>query len=235
MNPLISVIVPVYNQSRELLQKVLSSIEEQTYDNLEVVVVDDGSSENFQFEIFNFQKDLDKVCFRQENRGAPAARNKGFELSRGEYVIFWDADIVGKSDMVEKMYTALREDENASYSYCNFSLGQKKMPAQSFDSEKLKRNNFIHTTSLIRRDDFPGFDESLKRFQDWDLWLTMSEQGKKGAWIGEYLFTIVESGGMSSWLPRFAYKVPFRWLPGIAGKVREYEKGRDVVLKKHNL
>ena len=62
--------------------------------------------------------------------------------------------------------------------------------------------------SLIRRKDFPqsGWDESIKKLQDWDLWLQMLSEGKTGLWIPQVLFTIIPGGHISTWLPAFAYK-----------------------------
>lgn len=234
MHPLISVIIPVYNQE-EKLRNTLDSIVAQTYRPLEVVIVDDGSQTEISRNKIQFPSDIDVVYCRQENKGAPAARNRGFELSKGELVIFWDADIVGKSDMLEQMFTALETHPEASFAYTNFYWGKKKMPAIAFDGEQLKKVNYITTTSLIRRKNFLGFDESLKRFQDWDLWLTLSETGKSGVWIDEYLFTISPGGTMSSWLPRFAYSAPWKWLPWWSVRVRGYEEGKQKIIKKHGL
>lgn len=234
MRPLISIIIPVYNQAKELAL-ALDSIRKQTHPNLEVIVVDDGSDKNFQFSIFNFQKKIPTQYFRQENKGAPAARNKGFELSKGEHVIFWDADITGKPEMLEKLEKALKANPEASYSYSDFYFGKKKMKAGEFDSERLKQNNYITTTSLIRREALVPFDENLKRFQDWDLWLMMLEQGKKGVYVPGFLFKAKPGGTMSSWLPSFAYRKPFKWLPGVKRRVEEYEKAKEVVRKKHKL
>ena len=86
--------------------------------------------------------------------------------------------------------------------------------------------------ALIRREDFPatGWDESLKKFQDWDLWLTMLSLGKIGYFIPQVLFTISTGGVMSSWLPSFAYKLlPF--LP----TVKKYKAAKAVIFKKHGL
>ena len=107
-------------------------------------------------------------------------------------------------------------------------LNQK---ASSFDKNFLKQNNYIDTTSLIRRSDFPGFDESLKRFQDWDLWLAMLEQGKKGIFIPKVLYKkIISNGGISFWLPSFVYRLPWK-----IGKVKKYEEARAIVARKHGL
>ena len=109
------------------------------------------------------------------------------------------------------------------------------MPAREFNIEELKENNFIHTTSLIRRKDVMAWDESLKRFQDWDLWLTMSEEGKSGVWVDDELFTVLGGGTMSKWLPRLAYRAPFKWLPFVSKSVFKYEEAKKTVLQKHKI
>lgn len=227
---MISVIIPLYNHQKAL-ERALRSIAAQTYQDIEIVIVDDGSDE----ELETGDWELDVTLHRQENAGAPTARNKGFTLSKGEYVIFWDADVVGEPEMLEKMVQALDENPEASFAYANHVFGNKRMPSQHWSTEALEHNNYIHSTSLIRRDAAVRWDESLKRFQDWDLWLTMAEQEKSGVWIDEYLFQVDTGGTMSTWLPSFAYKKPWRWLPGIAKKVRRYEEAKQVVLKKHHL
>src|SRR3989339_2236691 len=102
MPKLISIIIPVYNRV-EIFEKSLLSAIQQNYENKEIIVVDDGSIpaiSNFKFQISN---DLQIKWFRQDNAGAPSARNKGFRESKGDYLIFWDADIEAESDMLEKM------------------------------------------------------------------------------------------------------------------------------------
>ena|SRR3989338_3069106 len=231
---LVSIIIPVYNQS-QALAKALDSVFAQTYKNIEVIVVNDGSQEDVGEKIKRL-KDYKIIFERQEHTGANAARNRGFALSKGDYVIFWDADVVGEPDMLEKMMQALEGHPEASYAYSNFRLEQgKKMKGQVFDAEALWQRNFIHTTSLIRRADFLGFDESIQRFQDWDLWLTMLEQGKSGVWIDEELFRIITKGAMSQWLPRFAYHAPWKYLPWVSGKVKAYEAAYGIIQSKHNI
>jgi hypothetical protein len=110
------------------------------------------------------------------------------------------------------------------------------MRAGHFDEDKLRQNNFIMTTSLMRRHDFPYFDESLKRFQDWDLWLTMSESGKVATYLPEFLFFIIpHKNGISSWLPKIAYKKPWSMLPFFKKRVMAYEEARKIIMQKHGL
>lgn len=107
-----------------------------------------------------------------------------------------------------------------------------------FDVKVLTDHNFIMTTSLIRKEVFPLFDESLKRFQDWDLWLTLAKQGKEGIYIDEFLFRAMPKKfgiGISSWLPSFAYKKPWSSLPFFKKRVAAYNEAKAILVRKHQL
>lgn len=240
--PLISVIIPVYNHAHTL-KKSIECVFRQTYRPLEVIVVNDGSTDNFDEVAEECLKLTEKQCIgegsllsilSQPNSGAPAARNRGFAASRGEYVIFWDADTIAQPDMLQKLYTALQEHPEASYSYSQFKFGWKVIKSQEFDAEKLKQVNYIDATSLVRRSALSEkpWDESLKRFQDWDLWLSLLAQGKTGVFVPEVLYGKVVGGrvGISNWMPSFIYKLPWK-----TKRVRRYEEAREVVLRKHRL
>ena len=189
----------------------LESIKNQTFQGFEIIIVNDGStditSEELEKLTLQFSNSPILHTIHQPNQGAPVARNRGFDESRGAYVLFCDADIIMKPDMLEKMAKALDENSEVSYVYSSFKFGWKKFQLWKFDAEKLKQMPYIHTTSLIRREHFPGWDPTLKRLQDWDLWLTMLEQGHTGKWIPEVLFTVKTGGTMSSWLPSFLTKI----------------------------
>lgn len=225
---LISIIIPVYNHNKAL-NKALTSIAEQSYKNIEVIVVDDGSDIPVSFS--------DKYTLvRQNNLGAPSARNHGMSFAKGEYIIFWDADVIARFDFLEILYITLQKNLDASFAYSNMHFGNHDMKAKKFDILELRKNNFIHTTSLIRRKDIIDWDESIKRFQDWDMWLSLSEKGRRGVWIDQFLFTVLEDNGkISFWLPKFAYKKPWKWFPWISSRVAQYEKARDIVIQKHKI
>lgn len=231
----ISIIIPVYNHLPELKQ-ALQSIKNQTYQNFEVIIVDDGSDYPIEEKINKNDFNFEIIFLREENRGAPVARNKGFEISKGDFVIFWDADVIGTPEMLQKMYNVLTIHPEASYAYADFYYGKKAMKAGKFDSDRLKKENYIMTTSLIRRNDFTYFDKELKRFQDWDLWLTMLEKNKIGIYIPEFLFFVIpHKNGISFWLPAIAYKKPFSFLPGFRARVKAFEKAKKIVMEKHDL
>ena len=237
---LISVIIPVYNHAHTL-KRSIESIFNQTYRPLEVIVVNDGSTDNFAEVIKECLLLTEGDCIgagsvlsviSQTSSGAPAAKNRGLAQSKGEYVIFWDADTLARPQMLQKMFDALQKNPHASYAYSQFKFGWKTIKSNTFAADKLKKINYIDTTSLIRRQDFPGFDESIKRFQDWDLWLTMLEQGKIGVFIPEVLYKKIVGGreGISSWLPSFFYRLPWT-----TKEVKKYEEAKNIILKKHKL
>lgn len=92
MNKKISVIIPVYNTNPEFLQKAINSVLNQTYKNIEVIIVNDGSTDN---NTLNFLKTLDNKninIINQENKGAGGARNTGINSATGDYIGFLDAD-----------------------------------------------------------------------------------------------------------------------------------------------
>lgn len=227
---MISIIIPAYNRADDL-DSCLRSITAQDYDKYEIIVVNDGSNDNTEEVVKKHKEELGYRLdyIEQENQGSNPARNRGFEKAKGELLIFCDADVVMRPDCLKLMRQALLDHPEASYAYSGHKFGWKKFPGFPFDEEKLKQMPYIHTTSLIRREHFPGFDENIKRLQDWDLWLTMLEWGHQGVWIDQILFTVRSGGTMSSWLPSFAYKLPF--LPA----VKKYRKAEKVIKEKHNL
>ena len=233
---MISVIIPVYNQG-EKLRGCLDSLLAQTFKDFEVIVVNDGSTDK-SGEISNLfgdkfkQAEIDYKIIEQENKGAPRARNRGWQDSRGDYLFFCDADVVLDKNCFAEMINALKNNPDAAFAYSSFMWGNKLFKLQSFDRGKLKQAPYISTMSMIRTKNFPltGWDESLKKFQDWDLWLTIGEQGGRGIWIDKPLFSACTGGTMSNWLPSFVYKL-FPMLPS----VKKYQTAMQIVKEKHGL
>lgn len=231
---MISIIIPVYNQANKI-SKCLDSILNQSYKDFEVIVVNDGSRDNM-VEVLEKYKNTFHVMryalrvINQENQGSNPARNRGAQEAKGEYIIFCDADVVMQPEMLETMLNTLEANPEASFVYSAFFWGRKFFPLWAYDEQRLREMPYIHTTSLIKREHFPGFDDKIKRLQDWDLWLTMLERGHKGVWISKALFKVETGGTISSWLPKFAYKLlPF--LP----QVKKYDKAMRIIKDKHKI
>jgi glycosyltransferase involved in cell wall biosynthesis len=232
---MISVIIPVYNQAKKLA-KTLDSLNKQTNKNFEIIIVNDGSSDNPESVFTDFVKkntiNGSLLFFNQKNQGAPAARNRGFRESKGNFLFFCDADAILKPETLEVMQDALIFHPGASFVYSSFKWGSKYFRVGPYDKNRLKKEPYIHTMSLIKRSDFPNsaWDEDIKKFQDWDLWLTMLKAGKYGVWIDQILFTIIPGGTISTWLPSFFYKY-FKFLP----VVKKYHQAKKIILQKHEL
>lgn len=236
---MISIIIPVYNQADKII-KTLNSITSQTYTDFELIIVNDGSTDNVENACAPYLKKLSKqlstdhncLFINQENKGAPAARNRGREAAKGDYLFFCDADAVLKETALEELLASLAWHPEASYAYSSFQWGKKLFKLASFDADRLRQEPYIHTMSLIKALDYPdsGWDQSIKKFQDWDLWLTMLKNGKTGVFVDKVLFKVSTGGTISSWLPSFAYKLlPF--LPA----VKKYKRALEIIKKKHGL
>ncbi|MBR3320111.1 glycosyltransferase [Candidatus Saccharibacteria bacterium] len=116
--PLISLIVPIYNVE-PYLGKCFSSIKNQTYQNLEIILIDDGSTDNSGKHCDLFAKDDSRVIVKhQKNAGLSSARNTGLSVARGKYVVFLDSDDYVAPDYVEYLFN-LSESTNSPISVCS--------------------------------------------------------------------------------------------------------------------
>lgn len=229
----VSVIVPVFKRV-ELLEECLVSFAASTRKPCEIIVVDDGNSPSDAARISDVcAKYSAKLVSLTKNSGAPAARNAGAKIATGDALFFADADISIKSDGLEALCRALENHEGASFAYGDFMFGKILMQAREFSVEALKKTNYISSMSLVRRVIFRPFDERLKRFQDWDLWLSLALRGASGVYVPQIIFTAQPGGSMSVWIPAIVIKYArvCMWVP----RVRRYMTARAVILKKHSL
>jgi GT2 family glycosyltransferase len=170
----------------------LSSLRGQTYEPIEIVVVDDGSS----CDVGRIARlHATDVLVRTTHLGPARAFNRGFLRGTGQFVIFCDDDLELNPRMMEKLVDALAKNPSKAYAYCGFvsveDNDQSVKGMHEFDPHRLIQGNYISGTSLIRRSKFIAagmFDPQIPRLIDWDLWLSLLERGEEGVLVPAILF-----------------------------------------------
>lgn len=117
-NPLVSVIIPLYNAER-FVEETIESVLNQTYRNLEIIVIDDGSSDN-SLQVANKYKSRGIKIFSQANRGASAARNLGIQHATGDFIQFLDADDILHPDKIKNQVCILINEDSNTLVFCKW-------------------------------------------------------------------------------------------------------------------
>ena len=178
MNPLISVIVPCYNQA-QYLDECLQSVLDQTYTDWECIIVNDGSPDHTEEMAKSWlEKDPRFKYIHKENGGLSSARNAGITEAKGEWVLPLDAD-----DKIGNQYLELAEKEfvkNPSVVYCKaefFGTINEFWDIPSYDFDKIKYTNQIFCSAFYKRKDWAlvkGYDVNLKfGREDWEFWISI--------------------------------------------------------------
>ena len=185
----VSVIIPTFNRAHTLCRAV-NSVLNQTFRDLEVIIVDDDSKDNTEEILRKFNDPRVVYVKHKSNRGAGAARNTGIKNAEGKYIAFLDSDDEWLPVKLEKQLKKIEQANNrVGLVYTGFSVlsenGRKildwtpKIEGKVFD--RLLEGNYLGTTStvLLRRECFDEvgfFDESLKSCQDWDMWIRVAKK-----------------------------------------------------------
>lgn len=183
MKPLVSVIVPIYNAA-PYLQETLDSILASTYRPIEIIMMDDGSTDS-SLSIAKLYCQLHPECqvFTQKNAGASAARNSAIKLSHGTYILPVDADNTIDELYISEAVDVLEESPHIKIVSCRADFfgertGEWKFPP--FSKQLLARKNMIDTCAMYRRVDWEkteGYMEVCGAREDWDMWLSLLETG----------------------------------------------------------
>ncbi len=123
MNDKVSIVVPVYNVKKYIRETVLS-VMSQSYENWELILVDDVSTDGTREELETFKDSRVKVIYLNENRGAAHARNVGIRESDGRYLAFLDADDIWKEEKIKSQINFMKEKEIA-FSFMNYEFGDE--------------------------------------------------------------------------------------------------------------
>ncbi|MGL4760508.1 MAG: glycosyltransferase family 2 protein [Sarcina sp.] len=132
----VTIIIPVYN-AIENIEETLRSAINQTYENKEIILIDDGSNDG-SGEVIKKYLNKNIFYFYQENKGVSVARNKGIELASGDYIMFLDSDDILDENKVIKQIEAIKRDK-ADICYCGYNLWEKKKNTYNKYNMKFKK------------------------------------------------------------------------------------------------
>lgn len=186
--PTVSVVIPTYNRS-EFLYEAINSVFHQTYQDFEVIVVDDGSTDNTESIISKFDGRV--RYFKQANSGSAVARNRGILNSRGNFIAFLDSDDLWYPQKLEKQIKVFEKHPDVGLVFCDCSRGNSmSFPAPKrgyFSNVNFSQGNLfpllckmnpVWTPSVICRYEVFNYsglmDHTLRRAQDIDLWIRIA-------------------------------------------------------------
>lgn len=197
--PKVSVIIPTYNQSA-YLKDALASALSQTYRDYEVVVVNDGSTDDTEAVVQRIGGDVRYIF--QQNQGLAGARNTGIRAAQGEYIALLDSDDIWDATFLERMMALAQRAPGASVLYCGICYidahkhdlpqrgGTKAYPEGQLYQTLLRANFLIPSTVVMKRNAVMAaglFDPAFRRLQDRELWIRMLRRGEQFAGLDEAL------------------------------------------------
>ena len=189
---LVSVVIPTYNREKTL-EASIKSVEDQTYDDIEIIVVDDGSTDGTEALVQHLSSEDTRIRYLKNSKaeGVSGARNTGIDAAVGEYIAFNDSDDYFRKVKIQKQIEQL---QNADFCSCRFNKAVNNknyiVPSDTYTKDKISGNiysillhdNLIGCPTLIVRHDFldevGGFDDDFPALEDYDLALRLAKNGK---------------------------------------------------------
>lgn len=206
MNDLVSVVIPIYN-SEEYLDETIQSVIDQTYSDLEIILIDDGSTDSSGAKCDGWlEKDNRIAVLHIENVGPSRARNLGISKATGDYILPVDSDDILGAEYVEKAIDIMQKDPDMGIVYCEarlFGAKNEKWKLPQYSIREMLIANCIFATALFRRSDWKivgGYSSDMKwGIEDYDFWLSIIALGRKVYQIPEELFYYrIHKGSRSS-------------------------------------
>jgi glycosyltransferase involved in cell wall biosynthesis/GT2 family glycosyltransferase len=192
--PLVSVIIPCYNYGH-YVEEAIDSVLQQTFQNFEIIVVNDGSTDPVTIEVLKHLKKPKTRVIHQANKGLPEARNEGIRHAEGKYICCLDADDTLEPTYLEKAVALLEANPGIAFAYSwvrLFGDEEKIWYTEPYDLEKLLRYNHISVASVFRYDAWKqvgGYCSEMRQgYEDWEFWIRLGSHGFRGQLIPEALF-----------------------------------------------
>lgn len=186
MNPLISIIMPAYN-AEQTIEDSINSIQEQSYEHWELIVIDDGSSDATQAIVKTYMSKETRIkLLRNNKKGVSSARNLGIDEAHGEYICFLDSDDIYSGDVL-KNRAAFMQANNVKATTCEIVLtdeslqdigwvmkGKKVFTFNDFHGCPVHTNSVMFHRSVLET---LRFDESFTNGEDWLMWQRIARMG----------------------------------------------------------
>lgn len=191
INPEVSVIIPAYN-CEKYIEKTVASVASQSFKDLEIIIVDDGSTDQTYETIENIAKNDTRIkLFSQKNGGASKARNKGINEASGNYIAILDSDDLWHEDKIKLQYEAITLNDVGMVSCHSVIIDKEEIPFGGYQRENL--NGYCYEDLLVSNgigngsvplilkecfDKVGLFDEDIRYCEDWDMWIRIAKEYK---------------------------------------------------------
>ena len=193
----LSVVIPCYNQGEFILEAVSGLQNYKNHESVEIIIVNDGSTEPLTHKILNYLKENGYQVIDQINQGLAQARNTGIAKALGRYILPLDADNKVRENYIVKSIEILDNYPEIGVVYGNaefFGAKTGVWQVPEFDINRLAMGNYIDACAVFRKivwKDCGGYDPKIPDklgYEDWDFWLGAAEQGWKFYHIPEVMF-----------------------------------------------
>ncbi len=213
--PLISIIIPCYNDAQYIEQSVNSALN-QTYPNKEVIIVDDGSNTETKAVLKKLAPKITKLI-TQKNQGQSMARNVGIMEAKGKYILVLDSDDFFEPAFCEKAMTVFLENKEVKIMTCyaNRIYENNKTAVfkpQGGQLEDFLLNNCAMGSAMFKKTDWQkinGYDEAMRKgFEDWEFYIRLMKDGGSAYVISEPLFNYrLRAGSTTSKANKIKYEL----------------------------
>jgi len=199
-SPLATVVIPCYNYGHFLMEAVASALA-QTIRDLEVIVVDDGSSDPATIRVLTALSHPRLKLLRQANAGLPSARNSGIATAQGSYICCLDADDTIEPPYIEKAVAVMEREAGVGFVYSwvrFFGAEESVWRTAPFDLDRIIEENHVSVAAVFRRDLWAiagGFSPVMREgYEDWEFWVRLGSLGVGGSCLEEPLLNYRKHG-----------------------------------------
>lgn len=247
---LVSIIVPCYKQA-QYLDECLESVLNQTYENWECIIIDDGSPDNTEEIAKKWQLKNSKFKYiKKENGGVSSARNCGIEYAQGSWILPLDGDDKIEENYIEK--ASQQFDSDYKVIYCDvqkFGRINTEWHLPEFSLYNLAQDNIIHCSGFFKKSDWKaigGYDTNMVYgIEDWEFWINLLKNGSKVYHINDCLFyyrykdvsrdSLISNNQLNyKMMINYIEQKHYDFFSEQLGSIRENYKAKEKLLERYN-